>query len=546
MDPTSTKSWQALKSHQLTLADISLNSLFTDQSDRGKAFTLKAGPIYLDYSKNHITSQTMRHFTDLADDVDLRTRIQQLTSGAKINNTENRAALHTLLRTRKTMSGLTEEQEAINITLEKMSSLCQQLESGNWLGYDGRPIDTVVHIGIGGSFLGPRMVCEAMKREQPTHLNLHFLANVDGHHAAAIINNINPATTLVVIVSKTFTTQETMLNANTIKDYIQQSAQGADISNQLLGITANVSGAKEYGISSDLILPLWDFVGGRYSLWSAVGLPIALAFGFDAFERLLSGAALMDDHFINAEWEQNMPFLLAAIGIWYQNFWGVTNHTILPYDHFLRLLPAHLQQLDMESNGKSTSADGRKAPTRTGSVIWGSEGTNGQHAFHQLLHQGTQLITTDFILPLASSHPHQMHHDVLAAHCFAQSQALMLGRSKTDVLGRLSAEGLPDSEAELLASHKAMPGNRPSNTLLLEDLSPEVIGALIALYEHKVFVQAQVWGINPFDQWGVELGKELAGPIAAAITGDSDPGQLDSSTQHLVNLYCSSQADTGS
>ncbi|XOV85948.1 MAG: glucose-6-phosphate isomerase [Pseudomonadota bacterium] len=520
--------WQALAAHQTRITSRSLMQLFAEDSDRTNRYRLEAAGLTLDYSKNYITDETLNLFSQLIDANALPHRVQQMILGDRINNTERRPALHTLLRTRpnKVPLQLSNEARLVAETLERMSGISGDIRRGKWQGATGRKISDIIHIGIGGSYLGPRMVAEALTPYLSGGIRAHYVANVDGHHIDHLLTQLDAESTLVIIASKTFGTLETMQNAASARDWLLEKIPSSDLAKHLIAISANVERAAAFGVSEENILPLWDWVGGRYSLWSAIGLPIAITHGFKTFRGLLDGAAAMDLHFEDAPWPDNMPMMLALLGIWYNNFFDAHSHAILPYDHWLRLLPAHLQQLDMESNGKSVNTGGMVVNYQTGPVIWGGEGTNGQHAFHQLLHQGTRFVSTDFILPLVPHHNRQTHHDWLVANCLAQSQALMQGRdtSQTEDLPRLRPQ-------------RAMPGNRPSNTILMDKLTPENLGALIALYEHKVFCQAMIWHINPFDQWGVELGKELGDAVYAAISGDSDSVALDPSTARLVQDY---------
>jgi len=398
----------------------------------------------------------------------------------------------------------------------------------------------VVAIGIGGSFLGPKIVTEALKPYRASTIRVHFVANVDGHHITDVLAKLNAETTLVVMSSKSFTTQETLKNTETTRDWFLQSGGSFnDIAKHFMCVSSNIEKATEFGISEDNIFPMWDWVGGRYSLWSAIGLPIALAIGFDNFEQVLSGAREMDEHFQSAPLSQNLPVLMGVLGVWYSNFFGCQSHVLLPYSHYLRGFPAYVQQLDMESNGKGTDHNDGAISHTTGPIIWGGEGTNGQHAFHQLMHQGNTIIPADFILPVKPAHDETEHHQMLASNCFAQTQALMQGETVEEIKSNLLAKGIDEAQADKLARHKFMPGNRPSNTLLMTELNPSQLGSLIALYEHKVFVQGVIWNINSFDQWGVELGKVLGNRVLDALQDKAQP-QLDASTQQLVDIFKSS------
>lgn len=520
--------WQALSTHQSRMSGVRLIDLFEADGDRARRYQLSAAGLRLDYSKNLITDETLNLFSRLLDANTLPHRVQQMIEGERVNFTERRPALHTLLRTRKSKSpaNLKDEAEAVAQCLARMESIAGAIRSGKWTGYDGRPIRKIIHLGIGGSYLGPRMVAEALSPYQSGDIDCAYVANVDAHHIDRVLKHSVQETTLIIIASKTFTTLETRLNAQTAIDWLKKRVPATDIEKHLIAVTANDDGAAQFGVAAENILPMWDWVGGRYSLWSAVGLPIAITHGFKTFRALLDGAAAMDLHFEDAPWPDNMPMMLALLGIWYHNFHGAQSHAVLPYDHRLRLLPAHLQQLDMESNGKSATTEGMANNYDTGPIVWGGEGTNGQHAFHQLLHQGTRFVSLDFILPLVPHHNMTEHHDWLVANCLAQSQALMRGRSIEEI----------DDEPRT-KSHRYMPGNRPSNTIVFDKLTPEALGALIALYEHKVFCQAMIWHINPFDQYGVELGKIMGESIHDFISGaDKDPS-IDPSTEQLVQFY---------
>jgi len=510
------------------MSTANMLDLFDKDPSRAQRMSLTAAGLTLDYSKNLIDDKTLGLFQQLLSESNLGPQIEAMFSGAKINHTEQRAALHTLLRASedRVAPALQAEYAAVQQSLAAVKRISNDINSGTWRGFSAAPITHLLHIGIGGSYLGPRVVDEALAPYHNGKIRCDYVANVDGQHIDEVLQRLNPATTLVIIVSKSFATVETRVNAEAAQAWLLAAMPADQLQHHAVAITSNVPAARDFGIAAENILPMWDWVGGRYSLWSAVSLPIAIKFGFAQFEALLSGARAMDEHFRTASWPHNMPMLLAAIGVLYHNFMDAGSHAILPYDHSLRLLPAHLQQLDMESNGKSTSIDGETVTLQTGPIIWGGEGTNGQHAFHQLLHQGTRFTSIDFILPLNPHHRRRTHHDWLVANCLSQSQALMQGRSLQDIPGNDDA----------LKQHKVMPGNRPSNTLLMDQLTPESLGAIIALYEHKVFCQAQIWQINPFDQWGVELGKQLSESIFAAIDSGA-PAALDPSTEHLLSLY---------
>lgn len=539
MDITDTSAWQQLIRHAEDMKTRRISDLFDTDPARAQGLAIDAAGLYLDYSKNLIDSTTIKLLEELASAADLENHIQRMYRGERVNVTEDRAALHTLLRTspENTVSGLETEAEETAGTLERMKTISRDVQSGTWRGHSGKAIKSIIHIGIGGSYLGPRMVAEALTPWARTGISAHYVANVDGQHIEQVLGQVDPDETLLVIVSKTFTTRETMTNAETARQWLSRTIPDADPGDHLIAITSNVEAAREFGVRESNILPMADWVGGRYSLWSAVGITFAITHGFEQFEGLLAGAEAMDRHFIEAPVPENMPAMLALLGIWYHNFFHAGSHAVIPYDHWLRLLPAHLQQLDMESNGKSVSVDGTRINTTTGPIVWGGEGTNGQHAFHQLLHQGTRFVSIDFIVALTSHHRRLHHHDWLVANCFAQSQALMEGRDAPSISKALQGSNMPTEVAEKLAPHKAMPGNRPSNTIVMDTLDARTLGALIALYEHKVFCQARIWQINPFDQWGVELGKTLSESIYQQITEERAELTQDPSTNQLMQRY---------
>ncbi|MBL4682145.1 MAG: glucose-6-phosphate isomerase [Pseudomonadales bacterium] len=525
-------SWLTLKDHAANVAPFSISKMFDDDKHRAEKFSLEAAGIYLDYSKNLITEESLKLFSAVCSEANLPKSISDMFSGEKINVTENRAALHTLLRSQQEQAPpqLKAEAKAIANALKKIESISKGIQNGEWRGCSGKKIVNVIHLGIGGSNLGPFMVDEALapyRGKQFKDIQSHYIANIDGHHIKQTLEKIDPTETLIIIASKSFSTLETLANANTAKKWLLTYMDDAALEKHVIAITSNHEAAREFGVATDKILPMWDWVGGRYSLWSAVGLPIAIRYGFEVFSQLLEGAREMDKHFAESKMEENMPMILACLGIWYQHFFDANSHAVIPYDHGLRFLPAHLQQLDMESNGKSVRLDNETVDYPTGAIIWGGEGSNGQHAFHQLLHQGNRFVGLDFILPLKAHHDLQEHHDQLVANCFSQSQALLVGREMS-------------SNSEF-TKHKSMPGNRPSNTILMDQLTPQTLGALVALYEHKVFCQAVIWKINPFDQWGVELGKELSEAIYHQIKADNntkrDHGNLDPSTSALISRY---------
>ncbi|MDX3774413.1 glucose-6-phosphate isomerase [Chromatiaceae bacterium AAb-1] len=518
----------------------SLRQAFAADPERAARYTVTAADITLDYSKNLIDDASWQALLKLAEQSRIKPLLQQMLSGEKINNTEQRTVWHMLLRSAD-YSKITLDGENIGAEIQacrdKMTALVNQLHQQQYPGYTGKPITDVIWIGIGGSLLGPQMAVEALQPYHNGKLKLHFAGNIDGAVVSDVIKNLSPETTLVFVASKSFGTEETKQNALAVRQwFIEHGADSDAIARHFWAASSNIQAAAEFGIVAGNILPMWDWVGGRYSLWSAIGLPVALLIGNQQFEQLLAGANAMDQHFINTPFEQNMPVILALLGVWYINAFGCQAQALLPYSHYLRLLPSYVQQLDMESNGKGVDRAGNKIDYATAPVIWGDAGTNGQHAYHQLLHQSNLIVPADFILPLQVKHPLADHHKRLAAHCFAQTQALMQGKTIDEARAECLAQGMSAAEAETLAPHKASPGNKPSNTLLLPELSPYYLGALIALYEHKVFCQGVLWQINSFDQWGVELGKQLSGPIYKALTGQQVAG-LDSSTSTLVSLF---------
>lgn len=535
-----TPNWQTLTPHFERLQSVHMRSLFDSDTQRAKTFTRSACGFTLDFSKNNIDKDAFNALLTLADDAGLIAQRQKMFDGDIINTTEQRAVLHTALRRPSSDTVMVDGENIVtdvHATLAKIKTFVEKVHNGTLTGYTNKQFTDVVAIGIGGSFLGPKIVTEALKPYKHQALNVHFVANVDGHHIHDVLNKLNAETTLVVMSSKSFTTQETLKNTETARDWLlSQGAEFNDISKHFMCVSSNIDKATEFGIDADNIFPMWDWVGGRYSLWSAIGLPIALALGFDNFNAILEGGHDMDVHFQEAPLEDNLPVIMAVLGVWYRNMFGCQAQVLLPYNHYLRGFPAYVQQLDMESNGKSTNFQNEAIDYATGPIIWGGEGTNGQHAFHQLMHQGNTVIPADFILPVAPAHNDTEHHQMLAANCFAQTQALMQGETVDEVKAKLCANGMDEEQASELAKHKLMPGNRPSNTLLMDDLTPKQLGRLIALYEHKVFVQGVIWQVNSFDQWGVELGKVLGTTVLDALQG-KDVSNLDSSTQQLVKQF---------
>lgn len=533
--------WSALESHFQEIGDRAMTDLFQADPDRADRFSLSLNGFHLDYSKNRITERTMELLMELAKRSGLEERRREMFDGERINFTENRAVLHTALRRppgyEMEVDGEDVASEVADV-LEQMKVFCDKVISGEWVGYTGKPITDVVNIGIGGSDLGPCMVTEALKPFAHGKLKVHFVSNVDGSHLAETIRSLDPETTLFIIASKTFTTQETLANAVSARAwFLVKAGNKTHVAKHFVAVSTNEEKVEEFGIDPDNMFRFWDWVGGRYSLWSAIGLSIALYVGFERFGELLAGANAMDEHFQQAPLEENMPVILGMLGIWYNNFFGAHTQAIIPYDQYLHRFPAYLQQLDMESNGKRVDREGRVVEYATGPVIWGEPGTNAQHAFFQLLHQGPNIIPIDFILPLKSQNPIGNHHDMLVANCFAQSEALMRGKNESEAHAELEAAGLSGDELAALLPHKLFAGNRPTNTILLDQLDPFMLGSLIALYEHKVFVQGVVWNINSFDQWGVELGKQLAKAILPEFDSEDAAEGHDASTNALVNRY---------
>ncbi|MEC9255291.1 MAG: glucose-6-phosphate isomerase [Pseudomonadota bacterium] len=538
---TQSAAWKDLQEHYSRISDHHMRDWFNEDPNRFDTFQLEAAGLTLDYSKNRITEDTMSLLLSLAREQDLPAKIGAMFNGEIINRSENRPALHTALRNfgdRDIMVDGENIMPEIRETVHRMEEFCWKIRRNQWRGYTNKPFTDVVSIGIGGSFLGPKLASSALKPYWDSRLNIHYLANIDGSHITEILKRLDPATTLFIIQSKSFGTQETLKNANACRQwFLDNGGTEGDLCKHFTAVSSNVEKATAFGISEENIFPMWDWVGGRYSLWSAIGLPLAQAIGIDNLRDLLRGAYLMDEHFRTAPLEHNMPVIMALLGIWYVNFFGVNSHAILPYDHYLRSLPAHLQQLDMESNGKSVTIDGSKVNYNTGPVIWGGVGTNGQHAFHQLLHQGTHFSPCDFIMPMNSHNPIDNFHAMLVSNCLSQSQALLQGKSEDEAIEELVALGMSKAEAMVLAPHKVIPGNRPSNTLYFPKSTPQVVGALIALYEHKVAAQGMLWDVNSFDQWGVELGKKLGNKVLDALESQSAPDGFDGSTNGLINAF---------
>ncbi|MEM9619956.1 MAG: glucose-6-phosphate isomerase [Pseudomonadota bacterium] len=532
--------WNLLERDAATLAPTTMRRLFGDDPARFERYGIEAAGLFLDISKNKINDDVIDHLVALAGEADVEGARKRMFDGEPVNVTENRAVLHPALRDfsmRDYHVGGENISPAVRAELEKMKAFASAIHSGAIAGYTGKPLDTVVNIGIGGSDLGPQMVVEALRPYWLNGRRAFFVSNVDGQHLADTLAEIDPETTLFIIASKTFTTQETMTNAQSAKAWFLASGAGeADIAKHFIALSTNAHAVESFGIDRENIFVFWDWVGGRYSLWSAIGLSIALQAGFESFEKLLRGGHAMDEHFRTAALRDNMPIMLALIGVWNRNFMGAASHAVLPYDQHLHRLPAYLQQADMESNGKRATSAGEAVTVKTGPVIFGEPGTNGQHAFYQLLHQGTDLVSADFIAPAISQSETGDHHPKLLSNFLAQTEALMRGKTEEEARAELAAEGRPQAEIDALAAHKTFPGDRPTNSILMDKLTPETLGALIALYEHKIFVQGVIWGVNSFDQWGVELGKTLAKTILPELGGEASPASgHDASTNGLID-----------
>lgn len=542
INPTTTKAWKALQDHFNENKNRTIKDLFTANPNRFNEFSKKilSSEILVDYSKNIVDGTTMSLLFDLAKETKLDEAIKSMFEGEKINRTEDRAVLHVALRNRSNKPILVDGQDVmpkVNEVLAKMKSFCEKIISGEWKGYTGKPIETVVNIGIGGSDLGPVMMSEALKAYK-TRLKSYFVSNVDGTHIVETLKNCDPETTLFLIASKTFTTQETMTNAFSARDWFLNSAKDqSHVAKHFVALSTNTQGVKDFGIDTNNMFEFWDWVGGRYSSWSAIGLSIALSIGFENFEQLLEGAYEMDQHFANTDFENNVPVILALIGIWYNNFYGFESEAILPYDQYMHRFPAYFKQGNMESNGKYVGRDGKVVNYQTGPIIWGEPGTNGQHAFYQLIHQGTKIIPCDFLAPAQSQNPIGDHHQKLLANFFAQTEALAFGKTKEQVEQEFLAKGKTLEEVKDLVPFKIFEGNRPTNSILFKKLTPKTLGSLVAMYEHKIFAQGAIWNIYSFDQWGVELGKQLAGKILKELQSDDKVSAHDSSTNGLINAW---------
>ncbi|EIQ1081350.1 glucose-6-phosphate isomerase [Escherichia coli] len=541
INPTQTAAWQALQKHFDEMKDVTIADLFAKDGDRFSKFSATFDDqMLVDYSKNRITEETLAKLQDLAKECDLAGAIKSMFSGEKINRTENRAVLHVALRNRSNTPILVDGKDVmpeVNAVLEKMKTFSEAIISGEWKGYTGKAITDVVNIGIGGSDLGPYMVTEAL-RPYKNHLNIHFVSNVDGTHIAEVLKKVNPETTLFLVASKTFTTQETMTNAHSARDWFLKAAgDEKHVAKHFAALSTNAKAVGEFGIDTANMFEFWDWVGGRYSLWSAIGLSIVLSIGFDNFVELLSGAHAMDKHFSTTPAEKNLPVLLALIGIWYNNFFGAETEAILPYDQYMHRFAAYFQQGNMESNGKYVDRNGNVVDYQTGPIIWGEPGTNGQHAFYQLIHQGTKMVPCDFIAPAITHNPLSDHHQKLLSNFFAQTEALAFGKSREVVEQEYRDQGKDPATLDYVVPFKVFEGNRPTNSILLREITPFSLGALIALYEHKIFTQGVILNIFTFDQWGVELGKQLANRILPELKDDKEISSHDSSTNGLINRY---------
>ncbi|MGB5265185.1 MAG: glucose-6-phosphate isomerase [Polyangiales bacterium] len=540
VDPSRTSAWKALRAHHEEIADLEMRQLFGEDSERASRFSLMLGDLLFDYSKNRVTDQTLTLLTELCEQCGVRDWIARMFSGEAINETEGRAVLHTALRNRgerPVLVGGVDVMPDVRRVLSQMRTFAVSVREGAWLGHSGRAITDVVNIGIGGSDLGPVMVTEALRPYWKQGLRAHFVSNVDSSHLSEVLRRVQPETTLFIVASKTFTTLETLTNARSARQWlVDRLGTEEAVAKHFVALSTNRDAVVEFGIDPENMFEFWDWVGGRYSLWSAIGLSIATVVGMDNFEELLAGAYEVDEHCRTAPLRENIPVVMAMLGVWYHNFFSAPSHAVLPYDQYLHRFPAYLQQADMESNGKSASRDGTIIDEyTTGPIVWGEPGTNGQHAFFQLLHQGTHLVPCDFIVAAQSQNPLGEHQDILVANCIAQAEAMMRGKTSGEARAELEASGASAERANELVPHKTFAGNRPSNTFMVERLTPRALGRLIALYEHKIFVQGVIWNIYSFDQFGVELGKQLAKVILPELSGAD--GQHDGSTDQLISYY---------
>ncbi len=532
------KEWRHLQLHKAEIAKLHVKDLFAADNHRFDKYSIKFHDILFDYSKNLINNDTMPLLLELAKSIGLRHKIEKMFAGEKINTTENRAVLHTALRNRSEEPVYVDGENVMPLiydVLDHMKEFVESIHNGSWLGGTGLQITDVVNIGIGGSDLGPAMVVDALSAYKVPNLNVHFVSNVDATDIQSLLNGLNPETTLFVIASKTFTTQETITNAITAKKWILKSIPKDKLELHFVALSTNEKACIDFGINPKNMFQFWDWVGGRYSLWSAIGLSIALAVGFDNFEELLAGAYEMDLHFRETPFERNIPVIMALLGVWYADFFDFASHAVIPYDEYLKKFPDFLQQLDMESNGKYIDKNSLKIDYKTGPIVWGTIGTNSQHSFFQLIHQGTQVIPVDFIAFINNHNELGNHHRILLSNFIAQTEALMKGKSEAEVLAELKSQGLDDQQIKSLLPHKVFTGNRPTNTILIKKLTPSALGKLIAMYEHKVFVMGCIWNINSFDQWGVELGKQLAKEVLKDLESEEKIYSHDSSTNGLIN-----------
>ena len=541
VNPSETQSWKNLVDHYKEMKNIHMKDLFVNDPDRFNKYSIRFNGILVDYSKNIITEDTLKLLLRLTDDVGLRDALNKMFNGESINETEDRAVLHTALRNRINIPVCVNDKNVmpeVNAVLSKMKDFSEKIISGEWKGFTDKKITDIVNIGIGGSDLGPVMVTECLRPYAKDGLEVHFVSNVDGTHITETLKRLNPETTLFLIASKTFTTQETMTNAFAAREWFLKCAKDhAYVAKHFVALSTNIEKVEEFGIDKDNMFVFWDWVGGRYSLWSAIGLSIACYIGYENYAELLQGAFEMDSHFRETPFERNIPVILALIGIWYNNFFGAQTEVILPYDQYMHRFPAYFQQGNMESNGKSVDRSGSRVDYQTGPIIWGEPGTNGQHAFYQLIHQGTKIIPADFLAPAISHNRIGEHHNILLSNFFAQTEALLNGKTKEEVTEELKRDGRSDDEIRKLYPHKVFEGNRPTNSILFNKLTPRALGSLIVMYEHKIFVQGVIWNIFSFDQWGVELGKQLAKKILPELGDDKQVDSHDSSTNGLINTF---------
>jgi len=541
INPSQTESWRKLSDHYKKIKPLHMKNLFAQDPDRFKKFSIRFKDILVDCSKNRIVEETMSLLMGLADEAGVKEAIASMFNGEKINATENRAVMHIALRNRTNTPIIVDGKDVmpeVNAVLQKIKTFSGQIISGEWKGYTGKKITDIVNIGIGGSDLGPVMVTEALRPYAQEGLSVHFISNIDATHISETLKDLNPATTLFIVASKTFTTQETMTNALSARSwFLNHAKKHAHVARHFVAISTNAEAVAVFGIDSDNMFIFWDWVGGRYSLWSAIGLSIACYIGFDNFSGLLQGAHAMDQHFKSEPFEKNIPVLLALIGIWYTNFFGAQSEAILPYDQYMHRFPAYLQQGNMESNGKSIDRSGSKLAYQSGPIIWGEPGTNGQHSFYQLIHQGTKFIPADFLAPAVSHNPLGDHHTILLSNFFAQTEALLNGKTSEEVVAELKQDGKSDDQIKKLAPFKIFDGNKPTSSILFHKLTPETLGSLITMYEHKIFVQGIIWNIFSFDQWGVELGKQLAKKIQPELSDDTPVDTHDGSTNGLINAF---------